>query len=317
VFESYWKLAVERQKIYHRRLLNQPQPWTNDSILLEHKFTNAYGASDRVSQYLIGDVIYQGEQSPVEWFFRTMLFKFFNSIETWEMLREHFQEIHSETFSIEAFDEVLSRAMDTGRTIYSAAYIMPSGGPLSPHRRKHQMHLHLLAQMLKDELPQTISQAPSMEHAFRLLRAYPTIGDFLAYQYVTDLNYSPLTDFSETEFVCAGPGAMDGIRKCFSDKGGYSDADIIKMMVDRQTDEFARRGLSFQDLWGRPLQLIDCQNLFCEVDKYARIAHPEIPGLSGRTRIKQRFYPSSAAIIRPWFPPKWQINQRVADTLPH
>ena len=34
--------------------------------------------------------------------------------------------------------------------------------------------------------------------------------------------------------------------------------------------------LDFQNLWGRRLQLIDCQNLFCEVDKYSRVypAHP-------------------------------------------
>ena len=30
--------------------------------------------------------------------------------------------------------------------------------------------------------------------------------------------------------------------------------------------------VEFRDLWGRPLQLIGCQNLFCEVDKYARVA---------------------------------------------
>ena len=45
-------------------------------------------------------------------------------------------------------------------------------------------------------------------------------------------------------------------------------------MAENQEDEFARRGIEFQTLWGRPLQLIDCQNLFCEVDKYARVYHP-------------------------------------------
>jgi hypothetical protein len=60
-------------------------------------------------------------------------------------------------------------------------------------------------------------------------------------------------------------------------------------------------------LRGRPLQLIDCQNLFCEVDKYARVAHPDIAGHSGRTRIKQRFAPV-ADRVPAWFPPRWGIN---------
>ena len=43
------------------------------------------------------------------------------------------------------------------------------------------------------------------------------MGDFLAFQLLIDLNYSNLTDFSEMDFVVAGPGARDGIRKCSGD----------------------------------------------------------------------------------------------------
>ena len=46
-------------------------------ILARFKFTNAYRASDRVSQYLIRNVIYEGSQSSEEVFFRTLLFKIF------------------------------------------------------------------------------------------------------------------------------------------------------------------------------------------------------------------------------------------------
>lgn len=136
---------------------------------------------------------------------------------------------------------------------------------------------------------------------------YPTIGDFLAYQYVTDVNYSTVTDFSEMSFVVPGPGSIDGIRKCFADTGGLSNAEVIRFMADRQEIEFERLGLEFSDLWGRRLQLIDCQNLFCEVDKYARVRHPNIVGVSGRTRIKQKFRPL-AEPIHYWYPPKWNIK---------
>jgi len=48
-----------------------------------------------------------------------------------------------------------------------------------------------------------------------VLRSYPAIGGFLAYQYFIDLNYTPVLMFDEMEFVVPGPGAQDGIRKCF------------------------------------------------------------------------------------------------------
>jgi hypothetical protein len=140
------------------------------------------------------------------------------------------------------------------------------------------------------------------------------IGDFLAYQYATDINYSTITNFNEMSFVMPGPGAKDGIRKCFSDFGGLSETDLIKLMADRQQDEFARLGLQFPSLWGRQLQLIDCQNLFCEVDKYARIAHPEVKGLTGRSRIKQKFRPIEDRIDY-FYPPKWNINRTIEKDL--
>jgi hypothetical protein len=165
--------------------------------------------------------------------------------------------------------------------------------------------------MIAEDLPQKLVDATSMQKAFDLLLTYPTIGDFLAYQFLIDLNYSPLLHFSEMDFVVPGPGASDGIRKCFADRGGLSESEIIRFMADIQASEFERLGLEFRSLWGRPLQLIDCQNLFCEVDKYARVMHPDVAGLSGRTRIKHRFV-SSRQQIYYWYPPKWGINERVA-----
>lgn len=310
VFDTYWRFAAERQQIFFSRIEGKPAPWTTDSILLKHKFTNAYRASDRVSQYLIRNVIYEGDQSPKEVFFRTILFKFFNRIETWELLKANFGFPELSSFDVTKYAAIFDKAMSKGGRIYSAAYIMPSGGRSASPGRKHQMHLQLLTRMLADELPDRLSECRNMRSAFEMLRSYPTIGDFLAYQYITDLNYGPLLDFSEMQFVCAGPGAKDGIRKCFSDPAGLSEPELIKLMAERQDEEFRRLGIKFQDLWGRKLQLIDCQNLFCEVDKYSRVAHPEVSGITGRTKIKQNFVATADRLI-PWFPPKWEINDKL------
>ncbi len=311
VYNTYWRFAAERQAVFFRRLEGRPPPWTHDPILRAHKFTNAYRASDRVSQYLIRSVIYRADLpgDPAEVVFRTLLFKLFNKIETWELLEKELGTLSYSAYSFKRYDQILSRALARGLTIYSAAYIMPSGGSLG-HDRKHRNHLTLLDRMMADGLPAKLAGTASMQQAFNLLRNYPTIGDFLAYQYVTDVNYTTVTNFTEKEFVVPGPGAIDGIRKCFADTGGMSDADVIRTVADRQEVEFERLGLEFPTLWGRRLQLIDCQNLFCEVDKYARVAHPESNGASGRTRIKQKFRPHPDRIDY-WYPPKWGINDAV------
>jgi alpha-glutamyl/putrescinyl thymine pyrophosphorylase clade 1 len=309
VFDTYWRFAAERQNIFYRRARGAQAPWTSDSILRRFRFTNAYRVADRVSQFLVRHVQGKGPQDGNSLFFRTILFKLFNRIETWQLLESAVGQICPESYDFRVFDQVLSDVMSQGRPIYSAAYIMPSGG--GEGTRKHQMHLRLLETMMKNALPARLAESRSMQQAFELIRAYPTIGDFLAYQYVTDLNYSMLLDFSEMDFVVPGPGARSGLQKCFADRGSLSEADLIRWMVDHQQEEFSKRGIEFQSLWGRPLQLIDCQNLFCEVDKYARVHHPDVLGLSSRVRIKQE-YRHNPEPLEYWLPPKWALNGRIA-----
>jgi len=316
VYDSYWKFAVERQNVFFRRLEGEPEPWTLDPVISVHKFTNAYRASDRVSQYLIRHVIYREDLSaePAEVIFRILLFKLFNKIETWELLEHTIGEISWRKYDFARYDGVLREAMRAGGRIYSAAYIMPPGGNAFGFAAKHQNHLKLLERMMADELPRQLAEMSRMQDAFELLRSYPTIGDFLAYQFVTDINYSEATRFSESEFVVPGPGARDGLRKCFSDTAGLNEAELIRLVMDRQEREFERLGLNFRSLWSRPLQLIDCQNLFCEVDKFARVAHPSIAGISGRVRIKQKFT-KTGPLPLPWYPPKWELNGRISEAM--
>lgn len=311
VFSTYWRFAVERQEVYMRRIRGEQMPWSCDPILRAHKFTNAYRAADRVSQFLIRRVIGNDQRSIENTFFRILLFKLFNRTETWDLLVEHLGEPNVENFDVTNYDRVLSQAFAHGERLYSAAYIMPSGGK-SGFARKHTMHLHLLRAMLDDGLPEKFSKAGSMENAFHLLRSRPTIGDFLAYQFVTDLNYSRITSFDEDEFVVAGPGAKGGIEKCFSGLGGLSEVDTIRLVTKRQEDCLRTLGLRFPTLWGRQLQLIDCQNLFCEVNKYARVMHPEFSEKAGRTRIKQKLRPKQG-LPSPLFPAKWGINERLVS----
>ncbi|MBZ5698790.1 MAG: hypothetical protein LAN18_09610 [Acidobacteriia bacterium] len=308
VFDCYWRFAAERQAIFFRRFGGQARPWTNDEILSTFRFTNAYRASDRVSQYLIRHVVYGGDQSPEDVVFRIILFKLFNKIETWQLLSSHVGPINYSTYRSKSYDQILTEAMSAGTRIYSSAYIMPNGG--RNYLRKHRAHLWLLERMMRDEMPKKLAGCPSMKHAFELLRGYPMIGDFLAYQYVTDLNYSEVTNFNEMDFVVPGPGARSGIHKCFSDLGDWPEDDVLRWVTENQEVQFSKQQLEFRSLWGRPLQLIDCQNLFCEIDKYARARFPRISGRLQRTRIKRKFEPNPAAIDY-WYPPKWGINANI------
>lgn len=306
-WDAYWRLAAERQEIFFKRLAGLPPPWTNDPVLAAYRFTNAYRASDRASQFLIRDVQYAGLQDAENLFFRTVLFKLFNLPSTWRGLCAAVGDPRAETFDAGRYAAALEKLSAAG-PIYSAAYLMPSRAGGFSDARKHVTHLRLLAWMLKESFPEKIAAARTLAESFSILRAVPGFGDFLAFQLATDLNYSRLTDFPEAQFCVAGPGARSGVAKCFSSLGDFTETDVLFWAHERQAAEFARLGLKFRDLWGRPLQPIDCQNLFCETDKYCRAALPELSGRDGRTHMKRGYAGPQEPLPRPFYPPRWGLD---------
>lgn len=311
VFDTYWRFAAARQDIYFRRLAGEPGPWTDDGVLRTHRFTNAYRAADRASQYLIRNVIYDGPQEHREVTFRTILFRLFNLPSTWEALRQGIGSLDSHSFRPDDYSGVLDRHVARGHRLYSAAYVIPPV-PQTGRKRKHEQHLELIRLMLADRVDERIADARDLAAVYDVLTGYPSLGRFLAFQLTIDLNYGPHLAFSEMDHIVAGPGASEGIRKCFVRRDGWSDEDIIRWVTERQEQEFASRGLVFRSLWGRPLQLIDCQNLFCEIAKYSRAVHPEFTAAGGRHRIKRTFAPQER-VADPWFPPKWGLNGRIVS----
>jgi 5-hmdU DNA kinase-like protein len=313
VFDQYWHLAAERQRIFFSRIRGKEPPWTDDQILANFKFCNAYRASDRVSQYLIGKVIYgnRGRFSSEDELLRIVFFRLFSKIETWEALEERSGPLNLEDFDVETLDGCLEELRSEGRSIYTSAFILCATRAYG-FERKHRNHLALLEEMFaKSRLPRQVAAASSLESLYEALVSYPLIGPFMAYQIAIDINYSELTDFSEDEFTVPGPGALRGMRKCFEDFGGLSHQQLIDYMVERQESEFDRLGINFDSLFGRRLHAIDCQNLFCEVDKYSREAFPELK--SARSRIKARYVPKRRD-LELFYPPKWGLNTEFVGT---
>lgn len=303
----YWRFAHERHSMWMRRMSGEDAPWTDDVILQSHRFTNSYRVLDRVSQHLVRDIQYDEtrSQAPDELFFRTILFKIFNKVETWELLENQMGRLSWQSFDPEHAERILDSAMKNGGRVYSSAYIMPA--PPFGQSRKHANHIKLLLSMMDQGLPHTISQTNELKEVYEILLAQPGIGRFLAFQYAIDLNYSNLINHAEADFVVAGPGAIDGLSKCFSDHRTLDPEETIMEVYESQADEFKRLGIDFQGLYGRPLQPIDIQNCYCEISKYTRASHPEVAGVAGRTRIKQTYGPSGLSLPTPFLPPKWGL----------
>ena len=306
VYDLYWYFAYERQNIFIKKLNGESAPWTDDLILQNYKFCNSYRVNDRISQYLLRNVIYNKKvYSNEDMIFRIILFKLFNKESTWELLIKNFGDVTLKSFDVNNYSKVLETAIKKGIRIYNDAYISCANKAFG-YDRKHDNHLALLNKIFNvDKSHIKIINSKTMEEAFNILKSYPLIGNFMAYQLVTDINYSEVVNWKEDEFTVAGPGSLRGIKKCFIDRGKLSNEDIIRYMYEHQEEEFKRLNLDFKRIGNRPLQLIDCQNIFCELDKYCREALPNLK--SNRTKIKKKYIPITNKIDY-MYPKKWKID---------
>jgi hypothetical protein len=307
IYDLYWYFAAERQAMFLRRAAGQSAPWTNDPILQTYKFCNVFRATDRVSQYLIREVIYkESDTQASDILFRTVAFRLFSRTETWETVVAYLgSQPTLADLASDAFTRALEHALARNGRLYTGAFILCAADAYH-QGRKHLNHVALLQHMfLTDGLAERLMSAPSLAAIYELLHNYPLLGDFMSYQLAVDLAYTPFIQADENDFTKAGPGSRRGIAKAFSDTGDYSPEDIIHWMVAHQDEEFARLGLSFPGLWGRKLHAIDAQGLFCELDKYCREAAPELK--SNRSRIKARYQPSGP-LPEFTFPPKWNLS---------
>ncbi|TDL26366.1 chromo-domain-containing protein [Rickenella mellea] len=285
VFDTFWRFAAERKAIDDRRRAGLPPPWTEDPILSSLRFCNTFRVCDRASQYLITNVIETGSQDPSELTFRVILFNIFTNIKTWELLENEIGELTWAAYDQSTYANVLRSAKDDGVSLYTGSYQKPA--PKLGHKEAFMNHLEFLEVLMNNGLQKQLAKCKYMADAFDVIAAMPGMGDFNAYQLLLDLSYTSVINFSESDFVVAGLGARSGIEKCFSSTLPLAGMlpQIIRWMFETQNEHFQRLGLTISGLGPEnlPLQLCDIEHTLCEVDKYARIAHPKARG-SGRPK---------------------------------
>ena len=206
----YW--CCERMNIFWKRYNGEQQPWTSDEILQQYKFTNVYRVLDRSSQYMLRNVIYNGrEYSREDMFFRILLYKHFNLPETWDALMTEFGDITYDTGW-----EDIARFLDDRiehEVIYSNAFMLTGWFYSLPEyanirgASKHRGYFEVFRRKIFENGEiEAFLNATGFEELFYMFKKLEPFSDFMAQQYCLDLNYSPLYDFTENDFVVTGPG---------------------------------------------------------------------------------------------------------------
>lgn len=285
--------------------------WTEDVILQEYHFCNTFRVLDRLSQYIIREVVEKGSQKPEEVAFRVILFNLFTRIETWEALQNEVGPLKWSTYNRDKYAAVLHKAKILGKALYTGAFQKPA--PKFENVDGYVNHLILLEVLMDNEIHHKCLHSWHMADVFEYLISFPSMGEFATYQLMLNLSYSNVLNFHRNDFVVPGPGASSGLAKMFG-KGIHVgnvavrnfEVDVIRWLTDNQKYYFERLGLEPPKLGPRklPMDVADVEHTLCELDKYARLAHTNIKGK--RTEMRRSFEPKGSLPVKAVLPKAWK-----------
>ena len=274
LIEEFLWWMCERQRIYIRRFLEgKSEPWTEDDILQDYHFCNVHRRLDYGTQYALDNLLLEEENSR-DVLFNILVYRFFNRPETQDMLGGF---IDPDAFNPQGAVEVLD-VYSENHSLFSSAYRVTTHDWAEAETK----HENILLGVVRDDVLENLDEytdrifsADTMEEAFDVLCEIRGVGDFLAYEIVTDLNYRHLP-FSENDFVNIGPGAASGLQMMF----GRSGRDLVRWFRMSQDKLFHIYDLEYpyMDSDGDPiskpeLTMRDFEHSICEVRKYWNIKY--------------------------------------------
>lgn len=292
--EAFFAYARERQEIYLRRAEGTPGPWTADPILSQFRFCNVFREDDTTTRWYaknIRQAILDGIHLPASraqarclvW--ATIMFRWFNRVEVGQVLLDSEIGMLNAQFRPEQIRDRLLHEFPSGPWT-TGAYMIRTPTGLDKIDGICWILEHVYKELL--ELTDKLGDCTTLHEAWCHLRQLPFIGDFYAYEIVTDLRWSLLYQAEDINlWANPGPGAARGYGRV--DGTGVNRYNRAKE-DDRDTLMLGMQGLLANSrdatLWpwqDRPWELREVEHTLCEFDKYMRV-------LQGEGVPKQRFH---------------------------
>jgi hypothetical protein len=250
----YW--INERIRIQEHKDQGDPWPWTDDPILQEYKFTNAFRERDRTTVWFRKRIRDPLRMQP-EVYMATVIFRWFNLIQTGETLLKH--NLHIDWDPEKAYDVITPQ--DKWIT---GAYMIKS--PTSMNKVRGVCKT---ITTLWEDRQRFLDRCPweTLEGMSRFLEGYPFLGPFLAYELTTDLRHT-FIGFRASDILTwanAGPGAMRGLNRIYGRDLDYTSKkhDWCSEMRELLTLSWMKHSLDFE--------LREIEHSLCEFDKYERV----------------------------------------------
>lgn len=260
----------EREVIRIVKSRGAERPWTKDPVLERYKFTNIRRRDDRVSRWIIDNVIAPNEQRQDLWFI-LLITRLINWPPTLQHLIEKDILFRSAgDFNPVQFSDAVESFKATGGKVYSGAYMvyptkMDPGGVKSLAIARH---IILPALDIGYEIDHVLfTDEPKIEDFVRELSGSFGISTFMAGQVAADLTYCPQLGEAVDLYTYApiGPGSSRGLNYLLNraPNAGWTTETFNRELIKIREQIIKQVGIT-------DLTLHDVQNIMCEYSKYCR-----------------------------------------------
>jgi len=269
----------ERDHIRREREAGAPAPWTEDTILQTYRFCNVRRRDDRVSKWIIDNIITPYEYSDMLWFMICCA-RWINWPPTIKELIEK-GVWPTVDFDPIRFGRVIDERTARGEKTWTGAYMITARQIPEGQGKGAFVAERMLNPLLTSDIGKYLN---GQNAEFRTLETIMTKfqnrygwGTFMSGQAVADMTYCRLLNKASDLYSYApiGPGSTRGLNRLFGRKLEG------KISQDQFNDElqFIAQSVHLLPLDGPRLTLHDWQNCMCEFDKYIRTENS-----SGRPR---------------------------------
>ena len=260
--EEFFKWIVDRTRIQQKKDRGDPWPWTEDPIFREYKFTNAFRERDKTTVWFRENIRNPLKLEP-EVYMATVIFRWFNLIETGETLLKH--NLHIDWDPEKAYTAIVPQ-----KQWITGAYMVKSPTAMNKVRGVCQT-----ITTLWNDRQNFIDRCPwsSLQKMTNFLEGYQFLGPFLAYELSTDLRHTYIGSSAAdiNEWANAGPGAMRGLNRIHGRDLNYTSKrhDWCEEMRDLLEGHHIYIAVLFgEDI---DLEMRDIEHSLCEFDKYERV----------------------------------------------
>jgi len=257
----FWWIE-ERHDIFKKKEQGLPRPWTTDKILDKYRFTNPFRENDKTTVWF-RENMRQPLHNQEEVFMATVIFRWFNLIETGETLLKH--NLHID------WDPKLAREEIKKQKKYvTGGYIIKT-----PNGMDKVDGVIWCIEKVWDErksiIEELIEKTETLRRAHILFQEFPYLGHFMAYELVTDLRHTMFLNSAKDikTWANAGPGAMRGLNRIFGRELDWKSSKH-KWNDDMLTLFYWRHNFLPPEI-ATVMEMREIEHSLCEFDKYERV----------------------------------------------